>query len=260
VANRSEFEAGESMTMQPNITTVRPSLLRLLASLGMVVAGGAGAVWAVFGLRTTHGLVVAGVVIGAGLLLFVLAVVTQTPRLVIGPEGFVLHRLVGRRSRKWEEIDGEFAVIKIGWFKNVAYKLTAECKARIGKKPTSPLSGYDEAVLVDPLPLSAKRLAELLNENKKRNLPAAGDRKTGAAVDPALASETQAEGNGSPILRVGTGVLALLFAGILLLMAINGRLSLGNLVLMAVLGIMFGWYAVRGRRGLPRFLTKKLGA
>jgi len=247
------------MIMQPNITTVRPSLLRLLEALGIIVVGGVGAVWAVFGLRTTYGLAVLSVVVGAGLLLFVLAVVTQTPRLVIGPEGFVLHRLIGRRSRKWEEINGEFAVIKISWFKNVAYKLTAECKERIGKKPTSQLSGYDEAVAA-PLQLSAERLAELLNENKKRNLPTADERKTGAAVDPALASEVQAEGNGSPILRVGAGVVALLFAGILPLMAINGKLALGNLVLMGVFGIMFGWYAVRGRKGLPRFLTKKLGA
>jgi len=84
--------------------------------------------------------------------------------------------------------------------------------------------------------------------------------QTGAAVHPAPAPEAKAERNGSPILRVAAGVLALVFAGVLALMAIHGRLTLGNLVLMAALGFVCAWYAVRGRKGLPRFPTKKLGA
>lgn len=43
-------------------------------------------------------------------------------------------------------------------------------------QPTSQLSGYDEAV-VGALQLSAERLAELLNDNRERNLTAAGERK-----------------------------------------------------------------------------------
>jgi len=39
-------------------------------------------------------------------------------------------------------------------------------------------------------------------------------------------------------------------------MALHGRLALVDLLLMGALGFVFAWYAVRGRRGLPRFLTK----
>jgi hypothetical protein len=84
--------------------------------------------------------------------------------------------------------------------------------------------------------------------------------QTGAAVLPAPAPESKAEGSGSPILRVAAGVLALLFAGVPALMAIHGRLPLADLALMAALAFVFAWYAVRGRKGLPRCLTKKSGA
>jgi hypothetical protein len=78
--------------------------------------------------------------------------------------------------------------------------------------------------------------------------------QTGAAVPPAPEPEAKAEGSGSPILRVAAGVLALLFAGIPALEAIHGRLALGGLVFMEAFALAFAWYAVRGRKGLPRFL------
>ena len=81
--------------------------------------------------------------------------------------------------------------------------------------------------------------------------------KPDAAVHPAIAPEAQAEGNGSPILRVAAGGLGLLFAGILPLMIAQGGGTWGGAVFMVALALMFGWYAVRGRKGLPQFLTKK---
>jgi hypothetical protein len=54
-------------------------------------------------------------------------------------------------------------------------------------------------------------------------------------------------------------VVALLFVVGLPLMAQNSKRAPADLVLVGVLAIMFGWYAVRGRKGLPGFLTKKLG-
>jgi hypothetical protein len=163
--------------MQPQMATVGPSLPRLLALLGKMVAGGVVAVWAAIGLRSMYGFVAAGVVVGLAAVLLVLFLVRQAPRIVISPEGFVFHKLIGSLSRRWEEVDGPFAVIKLGLSKAVAYNLTAECKARLGKKPTSRLSGYDEAVPVGALQLSAERLAELLNASRPQHLPATGDRK-----------------------------------------------------------------------------------
>ena len=77
-----------------------------------------------------------------------------------------------------------------------------------------------------------------------------------AAAPPAPGPQAEAGGNGIPILRVVAGVAALVFAGVPALMAIHGRLALVDLALMGALGFMCAWYAVRGRKGLPRFLTK----
>ena len=100
-----------------------------------------------------------------------------------------------------------------------------------------------------------KTTADILN-------PPAGDvgAQTDTAALPAPAPEAKAERNGSPTLRVAAGVLALVIAGVSALTAIQGRLNSANLVLMAALGLVCAWYAVRGRKGLPRFLTKKSGA
>jgi hypothetical protein len=81
--------------------------------------------------------------------------------------------------------------------------------------------------------------------------------KTGAAVRPALGPGGQRGRNGHPVFRVAAGFLALLFAGVLALMLAQGRLSWDGGLLMAALVIMFGWYAARGNKGLPQFLTKK---
>ncbi len=85
---------------------------------------------------------------------------------------------------------------------------------------------------------------------------AAGD-KTDVAARAAIAPAAQAEGNGSPILRAVAGVLALLFAAMLPLMIAQGGMTWDGAVLMLALALVFGWYAVRGRKGLPQFLTKR---
>jgi uncharacterized membrane protein YfcA len=78
-----------------------------------------------------------------------------------------------------------------------------------------------------------------------------------AAVQAASAPESQTERSCSPILRVAAGLLALMFAGILPLMIAQGKLTWDGGVLMAVLALLFGWYAARGNRGLPQSLTKR---
>jgi hypothetical protein len=75
-------------------------------------------------------------------------------------------------------------------------------------------------------------------------------------VKPAPAQETQARDNGRPAFRVAAGAVALLFGGAALLVAVQGKGASGDLLLVVVLASLFGWYAVRGRKGLPRFLSR----
>ena len=163
----------------------------------------------------------------------------------------------------------------------------------------SAFRGYDEVILGD-FRLSAEDLAALLNEHKRRSLPPAdeepfallpavgegpgvrgqstpspppglrppsspgGAGQQHATLDTyahaAPPEEAQAQGNGSPVLRAAAGGMAILFAVVPLLRAAKGAPDLAGLALMEALALMFGWYAVRGRKGLPRFLSKKLGA
>jgi hypothetical protein len=84
----------------------------------------------------------------------------------------------------------------------------------------------------------------------------------GPAADDTWATEAQAAGNGSPIARGAAGVLALLFAWVLGRDVANGKLaelSTYRVLQIAAFVVLFGWYAVRGTKGLPRFLKKKLG-
>jgi hypothetical protein len=57
-------------------------------------------------------------------------------------------------------------------------------------------------------------------------------------------------------LSVAAGVVALLFGGTAFLVAVQGKGASGDLILVVVLASLFGWYAVRGRKGLPRFLSR----
>jgi hypothetical protein len=73
------------------------------------------------------------------------------------------------------------------------------------------------------------------------------------ATPPTPVAGGRSEENGSPILRVLAGMLAVLFAAVPIL----GKWPPGDLLLMAILALMFGWYAAFGRKGLPPFLAKK---
>jgi hypothetical protein len=116
---------------------------------------------------------------GLIVLAFVVAVVRQRPRVVITPEGFTVYKLFGGQSRKWRDVHGEFAVIKLGWIKGVGYNLTDGHKARVGTKPTSLFSGYDAAIS-GAFELSAEQLAEVLNAHARQG---AGSADGGVRVE-----------------------------------------------------------------------------
>jgi hypothetical protein len=132
---------------------------------------------------------VAVVVLSTGL--YVIAALRQRPRVTLTPDGFVFEKLFGSDAHRWEDIDGPFVVIKIGWNDAVAYRLTSECKARTGKKATSLFSGYDAAIVGGALPRSAAELAELLNEHKQRY-----GASRGPASPAAIAAEQAAAADG----------------------------------------------------------------
>jgi len=159
---------------EPGTVTITPSLGRLLRILlvsDLLMIGG------IFGIAIglvgvgTWTVVACVVAVALMSVLHLLAALRQRPRLIITRDGFVFEKLFGRDMHQWEEIDGPFAVIKVGWNEAVAYNLTPEYKARTGKKPASSLSGYDAAILRGALPCSARELAQLLNEHKQRNRP-----------------------------------------------------------------------------------------
>jgi hypothetical protein len=127
-----------------------------------------GGIFGIFGLGTLTALACAAVV-SLSIVLCVVAAIRQRPRVVITPQEFTIYKIIGCESHKWDDIDGQFAVIKIGWSKAVAYHMTTEYKTRVGKKPTSMFSGYDAAVM-GALRSSPEELAALLNEHKQRSL------------------------------------------------------------------------------------------
>jgi hypothetical protein len=157
---------------QPNTVTIPPSLLRLLRTLvvsNLLIVAGILAI-SIGAIGVGKGTVaVCAAVVALSTVLYAIAAFRQRPRVVITPEGFTFEKLVGREAYRWEEIDGRFAVIKVGINKGVAYKLTPEHRARRGKKPTSSFSGYDGVVVGGALPRSAEEIADLLNEHKERN-------------------------------------------------------------------------------------------
>jgi hypothetical protein len=156
---------------QSSTVIVPSSPLRLLAKLlvadVMMVLGIVGVSLSVFGVGPVTTMVCAAVV-GLSVVLYLIALARGRPRVVLTPEGFALEKVIGREEHRWEDVVGPFAVIKIGWSKAVAYHLTPEYKARVGKKPTSVFGGYDAAV-TGAFGCSPEELAELLNEHLRRN-------------------------------------------------------------------------------------------
>jgi hypothetical protein len=171
---------GWDMT-EPNTVVVRPNLLQLLAVLLGCTLGVVGGLFLIVGFGTVFA-VTAAVVTGLSVLCFVVAAARQRPQVVITPEGFAIQKLFGQESYKWADIDGCFGVITIGWSKAIGFKLSAEYKARVGRKPTSLFSGYDAAVS-GVFQLSAEELAELLNKSKPQG-PCSGATGVAKAEKP----------------------------------------------------------------------------
>jgi hypothetical protein len=111
--------------------------------------------------------------------------------------------------------------------------------------------------------LAGMSLVALVGLARRRNRegqipgrPAPAGAEAGGTAEPAPAHETQAGDNGRPAFRVAAGVAALLFGGTAVLVAVQGKGAFSDLLLVVVLASLFGWYAVRGRKGLPRFLSR----
>ena len=101
------------------------------------------------------------------------AVIWARPRVEIGPDGFVDYGIVGHRSRLWNDIEGSFTVIRVGWpiavglRPVVAYRLNETFKKSARIKPVASLEGNDEAILIcGELAIGAGELADLLNRWK----------------------------------------------------------------------------------------------
>jgi hypothetical protein len=144
---------------------VPPSLPRLLVTLFVGVLVMVGGLFLVIGPGQVLTTVAAGLG-GLAILAFVVAVVRRRPRVVVTAAGFTIHKLFGEESHAWQDVHGQFAVIKIGLIKAVGYNFTAAYKARTGRKPTSKFSGYDAAIS-GAFALSAEKLAELLNTHRR---------------------------------------------------------------------------------------------
>jgi len=91
------------------------------------------------------------------------------PRIEIGPECFADYGIVGHRSRRWCDIEGDFTVIIVSLQAVVAYRLTDAFKASTRIQLVASLAGNDEAILVSgELEIGARELAEMLNQWKQR--------------------------------------------------------------------------------------------
>jgi hypothetical protein len=100
------------------------------------------------------------------------AIIWGRPRIEIGPDGFVDHGILGHRLRRWSDIEGDFAVIRVGLQFGlqsvVAYHVTSAFKESARIKPIRSLAGYDEAILIGgELAIGARELAEVLNRWKQ---------------------------------------------------------------------------------------------
>jgi hypothetical protein len=170
MAKEHTMKTAEERTIGPNWRKLLVALLvgglALTAGISLVLLKGLG----VDRLGASWWMVVAvvGGVVGCCVGALVLAaIVGQRPRVEMGPNGFVVRRVFGSYSRSWDDVEGEFEVIKIGHGKAVGYRLTEEHKRWAGIKPTSLFAGKDEAMSGE-LRVTMEELAALLNEHKRR--------------------------------------------------------------------------------------------
>jgi hypothetical protein len=103
------------------LVVVLRSLPRFLARLLLLPVGVTAAVLPIVGVGTILYLAV-GAAAALSVICFAVMAVSQRPRVVITPGGFTFHKLFGRLAHQWEDIDGPFVAIKIGWSKTVAYQ------------------------------------------------------------------------------------------------------------------------------------------
>jgi Bacterial PH domain len=160
-----------------NVVTIDASPLKLLGTLafaGLGITGGVtGVLLGLFGMNWLLSLgwvivvVTAALVVGVCVALVLTASIGRRPRIEIGPDGFVARNLLGSRSRRWSDIEGDFVVIKVGLGKGVAYRLTQRFKDSARIKPTTLFAGNDEAIS-GSYGVSSSELAEILNRHKGR--------------------------------------------------------------------------------------------
>ena len=146
---------------QPAPIIVPPNLLKqIILSLvgGVLMAGG---LFFVIGLNIVWYFVAGSVVV---LMVFtvVAAIIRQRPRVVIGPDGFRVEKIIGEEAHTWDDVASPFAVIPFGWSKAVGYNFSAAYNTRVGKTPTTKFAGYN-AVIFGAFQASAEELAEILN-------------------------------------------------------------------------------------------------
>jgi hypothetical protein len=245
---------------QPNPIVVQSSLAKQFMTILLGDLGVVGGLLLLIGPGLTLTLVCA-FALCLTLVVLIVSAIGKGPRVVITPEGFTFRHLFGDRSRRWEDVSGAFAVVRLGLTRSVGYRLSAEYIARVGKKSKPRADGYDE-FLGGAFRLTPDQLADLLNQHNQSSLRTRESKvpsEAGVATVPSLAAEAETGGNGKWTSRVTAGVLALLFGGTGLLMATEGKLDLASLVLMEALAFMFACYAIRGRKSLPYFLSGEIG-
>jgi len=163
------------MPTSPSSSTliIGPSLVRLLSTMGLgalgMSVGAAMLIVALWGMPVlvAKGWLVVAVVAALGIGNLAIALVRHRPRLEIDAEGFSVLPIFGGHSRRWTDIDGDFAVIKAGLYPAVAYRLTPAYKQELGFKPTTLFQGYDCAI-TGAFALPIPELATVLNEWKAR--------------------------------------------------------------------------------------------
>lgn len=172
------------MTVAPSVT-VGPSPLKIFGGLAFLsIAGTAGVaiVVVLFGFLSHPWLLANAWTIIAGTAALLAgwcalgvfgAIIWHRPRVEIDSGGFVAQGTFGRRPRRWSDIEGGFAVIRVGLQSVVAYRLTDGFKELARIQPIASLAEYDEAIsFCGELALGAGELADLLNR-WKHDMPSA---------------------------------------------------------------------------------------
>lgn len=117
----------------------------------------------------SYGWHVVGLVSGLVASAYVWALLRRRPSVELGPDAFVAQSLFGSRTRRWDEVEGDFVVIQLGWSRAIGYHLTSAFKESAKIKPTALFAGNDEAIS-GSYSVSINQLMELLNQHKQHAL------------------------------------------------------------------------------------------